>query len=68
MALGLSCPTTFGTLVSQSGVEPSSPVLQGRFLTAEPPGKSLHELSRINVKQNNILKTWTNAESMVHAC
>ena len=66
MALGLSCPKACGTLV-QPRVEPSFPVLQGRFLTSEPPGKSLHELSQISVKQN-ILKTWPNAGPMVHAC
>ena len=36
----LSCPTTCGIIVPQSGIEPTSPGLQGEFLTTEPPGKS----------------------------
>ena len=31
-----------GILVSQAGIEPVSPVLEGGFLTTGPPGKSLH--------------------------
>ena len=37
----LSCSTACGILVIQSGTEPKSPALQSRFLTTEPPGKSL---------------------------
>ena len=36
----LSCSTACGILVSQAGIEPISPALQGRFLTTGPPGKS----------------------------
>ena len=37
----LSCSTAGGILVIQSGMEPKSPALQSRFLSTEPPGKSL---------------------------
>ena len=40
VARGLSCPTAHGALVSQPGIEPTSPVLQRGFLTTRPPGKS----------------------------
>ena len=39
--LGLSCSMTCGILVPQLGFKPTSPALQGRFLTTGPPGKSL---------------------------
>ena len=41
-ANGLSCPAACGILVPQPGIEPASPALEGGFLTAGPPGKSLH--------------------------
>ena len=37
---GLSFPVACGILVPQSGTEPVSPALEGRFLTTGPPGKS----------------------------
>ena len=37
---GLSCPTARGILVPRPGIEPASPVLEGRFFTTGPPGKS----------------------------
>ena len=37
----LTCPMACGILVPQPGIKPTSPALQGRFLTAEPLGKSL---------------------------
>lgn len=41
-----SYSVAYGMLVSQSGIEPSSPTLQGGCLTTEPPGKALwHALS-----------------------
>ena len=36
----ISCPTACGILASWPGIEPASPVLEGRFLTSGPPGKS----------------------------
>ena len=39
---GLSCSTVREILVSQSGIKPMSPVLQGRSLTTGLPGKSLN--------------------------
>ena len=38
---GLNCPTACGILVPQPGIEPTSPTLQGGFLTTGPPGKFL---------------------------
>ena len=38
---GLNCPTACGILVPQPGIEPTSPALQGGFLTTGPPGKFL---------------------------
>ena len=35
-----------GILVPQSGIEPMTPALQGRFLTTGPPGKSIHFFSK----------------------
>ena len=37
----ISCPAACGIPVSQSGIKPPSPALQGGFLTTRPPGKSL---------------------------
>ena len=37
---GLSCPMECGILVPQSGIEPTSLALEGRFLTTGPRGKS----------------------------
>ena len=42
VACGLSCSVACEILVPQPGIEPMSPALQGRFLTREPPGKSLN--------------------------
>ena len=39
-ACRLSCPTACGILVSQPEIEPSSPALEGGFLTTGPPRKS----------------------------
>ena len=41
VARGLSCPVACGILVPQPGIEPTSPAVEGRFLTTGPPGKSL---------------------------
>ena len=40
-ACGLSCSVVCGILVSQPGIEPACPALQGRFLIPGQPGKSL---------------------------
>ena len=37
---GLTWPMACGISLPQSGVEPTFPSLEGRFLTTEPPGKS----------------------------
>ena len=34
-----SCPVACGILVLQPGIEPTSPALEGGFLTTRPPGK-----------------------------
>ena len=39
--LGLSCPTAWGILVPRPGIEPTSPALEGRFLTTGPLAKFL---------------------------
>ena len=39
-ARGLSCPIACTALVPQPGVEPTSPALEGGFLTTRPRGKS----------------------------
>ena len=38
-ACGLSCPTACGILVPWPGIEPTSPILEGWFLTTRPSGK-----------------------------
>ena len=35
-----SCPAAWGILVPRPEMEPTSPALEGRFLTTGPPGKS----------------------------
>ena len=42
MVRGLSCHKARGTLVPRSEIEPTSPAVEGGFLTTGPPGKSLH--------------------------
>ena len=37
---GLSCPSAHGIGVPWPGIEPTSPALQGRFLSTGPPGTS----------------------------
>ena len=39
-----NCCASSGILVSQTGIEPMFPALEGRFLTTGPPGKSPHQL------------------------
>ena len=49
-ASGLNAPTAC-VLVPQPGIEPTSPALEGRFLTAGPAGKSLNlglEIQRLS--------------------
>ena len=41
----LTCRAACGLLVPRPGIEPMAPVLAGRFLTTEPPGKSLLNIS-----------------------
>ena len=40
-ACRLSCPAAYGISVPQPGIQPTSPALEGRFLTTRLPGKSL---------------------------
>ena len=42
---GLRCSVAHGVLVPQPGTEPTSPAVQGGFLTTRPPGKSLDGVS-----------------------
>ena len=39
VACRLSCPTALGILIPSPGIEPTSPALQGEFLTTGSPGK-----------------------------
>ena len=41
VARGLSCPVARRILVPRTGMEPTSPELEGGFLTTGPPGKPL---------------------------
>ena len=41
---GLRVPMACGTFVPQSGMEPMSPALEGRFLTTGAPGRSLKDV------------------------
>ena len=41
----LSAPAACGILIPRPGFEPVSPALVGRFLTTEPPGKSLRRIT-----------------------
>ena len=41
VAWGLGCTVARGIIVPQPGIQPESPVLEGRFLSMGPPGKSL---------------------------
>ena len=43
-AHGLSYPVAHGILVARLGIKPKSSALEGRFLTAEPPRKSLNSV------------------------
>ena len=40
VASGLRGPEAGGVLVLQPGIEPTSPALEGGFLTTGPPGKA----------------------------
>ena len=42
---GLSCPVACGILVPQQEIEPTSPALEGRFLTTGSPGKPKGRIS-----------------------
>ena len=44
VARGRSCPVACVILVPQPGIEPTSPALEGGFLTTGPPGKSRNNL------------------------
>ena len=37
---GLSCPVVCGLLAPRPGIEPTSPALDGEFLTTRPPRES----------------------------
>ena len=51
VARHLSFSMAYETLVSEPGIEPASPALQGGFLTTGPPGKSLDGYFRMGQKQ-----------------
>jgi len=39
-----SCPMAGGIQAPRPGIEPMSPALEGRFLTAVPPGREVPKL------------------------
>ena len=39
----LSCPMAYGILVPRPGIEPTSPALEGGFLTTGPPPSVLNK-------------------------
>ena len=41
----LTCPAAGGLLLPRPGIKPMAPELAGRFLTTEPPGKCLLDIS-----------------------
>ena len=54
VAHGLSRPMPCGILVPQPETEPTSPALEGGFLTIGPPGRSLNKksfLTHLDLKQ-----------------
>ena len=55
---GLSSSATCGILVPRLGIQPVSPTLQGRFVTAGPPRKSLNGLP--NYQITNAVGHWKN--------
>ena len=59
--LGLSCSRTCGILVPQLGFKPTSPALQGRFLTTGPPGKPLGALFLYSFAQQEAHNFWSPA-------
>ena len=45
----LSCSMACGILVPQSGIKPTTPALEGKFLTTGPPGKSLDYILNLDL-------------------
>ena len=72
----LSCPSACEILVPQTGIEPTSPALQGRLLTTGPPGKSWEQISYTRhfdqllgypLLISNFLRQWlSNVLAMAH--
>ena len=54
VAHGFSCSEARGVLVSQPGVKPTFPALEGGFLTAGLPGTSPDRNSILNILRNFI--------------
>ena len=44
-----SCPAACGIPVPQTGIEPTSPALEGGFITAGPPGSPNVEIFKIEI-------------------
>ena len=49
----LSCPEACGILVPQPGIQPTSPALQGRFLTSGPPVNSQEHFILTDIISNS---------------
>ena len=63
---GLSCPLACGILVPWPGIKPVSPALEGRFLTAGPPGKNPRSIEIIQTETERVtrFKNWTNISNL----
>ena len=62
---GRNCFVACGILVTQPGVKPTYPALQGGFLTPEPPGKSLErefKITMIDMLRNLLEKGYSMKE------
>ena len=68
VARGLSCPAACGILLPWPGIEPTSPVLEGGFLTTGPSGKSLKGLFLLFDHRNFFTSFFYFFTSWVHFC
>ena len=64
---GLNCFVACEILVPQPGVKPTYPALQGGFLTAGPPGKSLEREFKITMIDmlRDLLEKWYSMKEYV---
>ena len=63
--LRLSCFTACGILAPRPGIEPTTPALQGQFLTTGPPGKS-QKVWILMLTWSRIFFFWQEQNSQYH--